>query len=319
LAGLVITAAPAGLASHVTTVAMTGAAVSGGALAALFMNLSKTKIAVAALALAGLTTALVLEHQANTRLAEENAHLHQANAQLDALREENARLAKLEADATELARLREGQSELLRLRGELTQLRKKVAQAANATAKPSASPSTAPEPESPVVTFSTTLSARVPPGQTLLAGGWKTLEGKRTLILLTPTLVNENPADQRVLVQNVIVQVPEEVLAQLGWDQFKTETYDSKQQSLIPEAQFRALLDQLKQTKGVDVLSSPRINTADGVGASVSVGQQRTIAGEKVMLGPTIEVTPTVASDGSGIGLSISAHINQLRSPPVQE
>jgi hypothetical protein len=154
------------------------------------MNRSKIKIVAGMVVLGCFSTALVLEHQANHRLGEENARLREAGTQLDALREENARLAKLDADAAELSRLRQGQDEILRLRGELSRLRKQVAERQVTQASLSASPTTAAEPTSPVQAYSAVLSAQIPTGQTLLTGGWRTAEGKRTFVLITPNALD---------------------------------------------------------------------------------------------------------------------------------
>ena len=199
------------------------------------MNMSKIKIAASALVLAGLSTVLVVEHQANTRLTEENTRLRQASAQLDALHEENARLAKLEVDAAELARLRQEQNELLRLRGELTRLRKGLSESQAVQAKAPGSSPTTPEAASPVRTYIAHLAVQVPPHQTLLTGGWKTSEGKRTLVFITPNTLEDSTLGhpQQVDLQSWLIEMPEAVVSRFGWDQIKAEALTSPLTSAI--------------------------------------------------------------------------------------
>ena len=233
------------------------------------------------------------------------------------MREENARLAKLEPDAAELARLRQEQNELLRLRGELTQLRKRLSESQAVQPKAPVSSPTAPKAASPVQTYIANLAAQVPPHQTLLTGGWKTSEGKRTLVFITPNTLEESSPDGRrqVDLQSWLIEMPEAVVSRFGWDQIKAEAQASSQHGLLAEAQFREALTALKQTEGVQVLAAPRIITLDRRQAQARIGETQTIAGEEVHLGPSIDMVPYVSADGSGINLSVTARIDQLRSP----
>jgi RNA polymerase sigma factor (sigma-70 family) len=123
-----VTAAPIGLAASVSTAALATSA-AGGGLTLIFLKLmamSKLKIAVSTVVVAGLGTAVVIEHQAQTKLRDENAVLRQQTDQVAALQGENERLSNLLAQANGNQLSKEQLSELLRLRGEIGSLRRQT-------------------------------------------------------------------------------------------------------------------------------------------------------------------------------------------------
>lgn len=139
-----VTAAPVGLAVAVGTTAVATAAGGGGtALAILYvMNATKTQIAIAgALALA-VSVPLMIQHQTNSRLEEENVALKQQVQQVATLTTENQRLSNLVARAPQpAATTAPSSSELLKLRGEVGGLRRTAEEAAAAAAARSNAPS----------------------------------------------------------------------------------------------------------------------------------------------------------------------------------
>jgi len=62
-------------------------------------------------------------------------------------------------------------------------------------------------------------------------------------------------------------------------------------------------------------MSAPRIQTGDGRQARISVTQQKIIAGQEHTLGPSLEIDPRIATDGSSINLSVSAHLTKPTAP----
>jgi RNA polymerase sigma factor (sigma-70 family) len=121
LASEAVIAAPAGLAVSISTTALVSAAVSGGTLTFLkIMAMTKLKVAVSAVVVAGVGTTLVLEYQTQKKLRDENASLRQQIEQLASVQEENRRLSNLQA-SSQLPK--EQFSELLRLRGQIGGLR----------------------------------------------------------------------------------------------------------------------------------------------------------------------------------------------------
>lgn len=122
-----LTAAPAGLAASVSATALAGATAGGSGVALTllkFMAMTKIKIAVGTVVLAGLGTGLVLEHRAAAKLRVENTVLERQAAQLRPLAVERSRTTEPESAGAELAALREGQiRDLDRLRREVGVLR----------------------------------------------------------------------------------------------------------------------------------------------------------------------------------------------------
>jgi RNA polymerase sigma factor (sigma-70 family) len=120
-----VTTAPAALVLTASSAALTSAAASGGLTLTIlkFMAMTKLQIAVSAIAVASLGTALVIEHQAEEKLREEKAALVSQVEQLTSLRDENQRSTSAQGSNS----LPNDQfSELLRLRGEVSGLRRQT-------------------------------------------------------------------------------------------------------------------------------------------------------------------------------------------------
>jgi RNA polymerase sigma factor (sigma-70 family) len=105
--------APVGLAATLTSASL--AAVGTGTTLTLLklMTMTKLKLGLSALVVAGATTALVVQHQTQTKLREENQSLRQHSMQLETT---NERLTKLVAHS---GPSEPPSNELLRLRGEV--------------------------------------------------------------------------------------------------------------------------------------------------------------------------------------------------------
>lgn len=124
-----VTVAPAGMAAAVAGASLAGAASTGSFTLLLIklMTMTHVKIMTATVALvAGVATPMVLQHQANVRLRQENDVLREQTSglnELERLRAENAQLSKLQAAGTNDQLL-----ELMRLRGEVGVLKQQVAE-----------------------------------------------------------------------------------------------------------------------------------------------------------------------------------------------
>jgi RNA polymerase sigma factor (sigma-70 family) len=153
LAAQAVTAAPAGLAASVTGAALASAATgsSGLALALLkLMAMTKIKIAVGAVIVAGLGTTVVLEHQAWARLRQQNEMLLQQVEQLSQPTEGHPRGANLLVQAEDSASLGQKQiQELDRLRREVDSLRSHTNELAALRAKNRQLRTVADEPDDP--------------------------------------------------------------------------------------------------------------------------------------------------------------------------
>jgi RNA polymerase sigma factor (sigma-70 family) len=128
LATEAVTAAPAGLAGSVAATALASAVAGGGITATLVKLVTMTKVKfsiISVIAVVGVATPLVIQHQSQARLREENEALRQQASQLAQVVAENERLSNLVMQAKGAESLsREQMSELLRLRGEVGRLRR---------------------------------------------------------------------------------------------------------------------------------------------------------------------------------------------------
>src|SRR5262249_34228904 len=120
-----VTAAPAGLAASVSSVALAGAVGTGTTLTILkLMANTKIKLGLTMLAIAGAATTLVVQHQSQAMLREENQSFRDQIAQLKA---DHESLTNLAAQANKPAPQPDDQfEELLRLRGEVGAFRQQT-------------------------------------------------------------------------------------------------------------------------------------------------------------------------------------------------
>jgi RNA polymerase sigma factor (sigma-70 family) len=116
--------APAGLAATLATASL-AAAGTGTAFAILkIMTATQLKLGIGALVVAGAATAMVVQHQSQTRLRDENESLHQKVTQLQA---NNESLSNRLTSVDQAKSLTDEQmNELLRLRGEVGRLREQT-------------------------------------------------------------------------------------------------------------------------------------------------------------------------------------------------
>jgi len=117
-----ITAPPAGMAASISSAALANAASTGavGVTLMKFLAMGKIKLAVSAVVVAGLGTALVLEHQAVSRMQDRNRAVEARLGGFDAIAQENNRLSNLLTKSSSGSVLPQEQfRELLKLRGEV--------------------------------------------------------------------------------------------------------------------------------------------------------------------------------------------------------
>ena len=204
--------------------------------------------------------------------------------------------------------------ELLRLRSEVGQLRRSVQEAATAAARraganaaagsgtggPGSGP-TPPNPGDDNQPYTAHLSASVTKGNTLVAGGWSTESGKRTLLLLTPEFGSANLGTGQVSLRSVFVKAPEEVLTRLGLGSFQTEGRASSYTTSLGSAEVATLMSSFAATEGVEILAAPQITTAEGRAAEVTIGP----TGQ----GPSVTHVPRLSADQQGIDIAIKAQL----------
>jgi RNA polymerase sigma factor (sigma-70 family) len=121
-----VTAAPVGLAATISSMALAGSAAGTGTILSILkvMANTKLKLALTTLVFAGAATTMVIQHQSQKMLSEENESFRQQITQLKA---GNESLSSLAAQSNKPASLPGDQfDELLRLRGEVGVLRAQI-------------------------------------------------------------------------------------------------------------------------------------------------------------------------------------------------
>lgn len=128
LAGKTVVAAPAGLAAHVSTAALTGAAGSGSALTLLkLMTMTKVKTAaVGSVVVMGVAASLIVQQQAHARMRDTETEMQRQSEQLHQMAASNQelsnRLAQIDGQPDELADLARMRSEIAALQARTNDL-----------------------------------------------------------------------------------------------------------------------------------------------------------------------------------------------------
>ena len=254
------------------------------------------------------------------RLEKDHTTLRDHAAELEQRSAEHGDPPKPDTDSEELTRLRAEHSELLRLRGEIGRLRQQLK--SQGAAYPNLSEQTPPSAiEAPIETFTASVDAELTRAQTLVTGGWETSPGKRTFILIEPTLIdpagNEvliDPAEAsrtQILVQSKFIEVPEQALQALGLNDVAADGNESSERLVLSRDQSVRLLQTLGNSPGMDILSAPRVITLNGQQAQVSVAEEKRIGNETYQLGPSITVLPQISPTGQSIKLTVNGSISR--------
>lgn len=205
--------------------------------------------------------------------------------------------------------------ELARLRNEVTRLRSEQ-RAAAPTNSPAIRrpPVPAPAPvlaAPPVTKLTSTVTAQVPLGHALAIGGWTASEpGQRIVGFITPATDANAPG--QVLLQTYLVTLPDRLLDRLGLQDLRTDQTGSQSAAGLDSGRLAALLKLAEQEAGVSTLSAPRVLTANGQAATVSVTQAQP---DGTQLGPTINLTPTLDATGTSVRLDVGLELNLPAKP----
>ena len=282
--------------------------------------MKKSTIVISFVLLASATGLLMYQQHAIRGLRAENMRMRETVDRVKQTASESAS-ANASSSNSELERLRLEHSELLRLRNETARLRNQLAEARNKSA--STPPSAASEPVEPTKeperspepfdTFVASADAVVPRDHALVFGGWATAPGKRTLVLVEPKVIELSRPGYvgSILLQGKFIEVPDEALRSLGLEKLRAETRAASIQTLLSADQIKSTIAALEAFPGATVLSRPRIQTGDGVQASLRVTEQKTVAGQEQAVGPSLDVDPRIASDGSSVNLTVVARLKK--------
>ncbi len=283
--------------------------------------MSKVAIGVAVIAVGILGMLYFGERQhASSLLAE----LETARASTNELAARVAELqppeAEREVSAQEVERLRTEQREAIRLRGEVTSLKQQVATAA-ATAKAAqmaansaqarargqqpGAPGQFGEPQH----FSAQAAAALPPGDSLVVGGWPSGSNTVTYTFLTPTITEQGTNSLTVAAK--MVEMSEELANKLK----EAQGNPGEQFTLTPE-QMNAMMAAWEKTPGVNIISTPRLTILSGSKGNMSIaGTRQSANGTSPSGSQQIQVAPVLSADGTQIQLDVDA---KLTTPSEQ-
>ncbi|MCX6899119.1 MAG: hypothetical protein NT105_10495 [Verrucomicrobia bacterium] len=149
--------------------------------------------------------------------------------------------------------------------------------------------------------FKTSLRVRLASGETVVAGGWASGPGRRTLALGTPVI---DAQSGQVTFSMQFIDAPEAVWDRLGLGKVQSDGRESSQSSTLAAGRLDAILNAARGESGVDMLSAPRIITRDGSAAQISIGQESNPAG---MI--SVNITPKLTPDRSAVDLSLDAQL----------
>lgn len=285
-----VTAAPAALAGQVAAAVAGGVAAGTGFLLTLekLLTMNAIKPIVAALAVAGVATPMILQHQSLAADRDQNAVLTSQVSELDRLKAENERLAKLAVDFNELESLRKEHLELMRLRGESTLRRDEIE----------------------------SLKREVERQRQLLAA--------KTAVEEKESSEEERQARRQVVVESHFVELPTDSAI---WSDFglgaAPNSNGGGRELLLDSESANRLLKSIEKSKGADIMAAPRVLTRNGQQAQISVTSEKTVVTGRtstglatglVHLGPVLNLLPQLAADGTGMKLTINASYNGLLS-----
>jgi Flp pilus assembly secretin CpaC len=164
------------------------------------------------------------------------------------------------------------------------------------------------------------------PGETVIMGGWSPNAGQRMLVFITPTMIDAagnklSPpfdAQSEIQIDAKFVEAPGDIFAKLGLQTLFTEQNSSTETVRCSDSEFRSYLNSIEQSAGANVLSSPRVTTALGCQAAMSVGDTRMIAGKNQHLGPSLNLLPTLSADGVSVDLTAIAQYSEAAAEAAQ-
>ncbi len=196
-------------------------------------------------------------------------------------------------------RARKEHLELLSLRGRVQQLRAELLRTQQASR--SSSGQTPPAPAQDSILFSLALTNQIPPGQSLIAGGWRTL-GTRRYLLVTPERQKDATDNEFIVTKPQVIAAPETFWNEIGWGEARSDAHHSAVAGLMKQSEVDTLLAAAKSAPGADFSNVSRAERKEGeyLAFGFSVDDE---AGTGVML--SLDVRPRLSPDDQSVTLEI--------------
>jgi len=282
--GSAVTAAPAGLASFVHSIAWAPAAAVApvsGFLA--LMNSSLFKAGTATVVIGLLGTGLWIQSDRLQRLRSEVEALRLNLAEShDRLAEAEARLRAPSAGGDERDAL---QQEVLRLRGELARLRRDAAAPPRSSSPPT--PAATPPRPLPVPVHAT-----LPAGHSLVTGGMDWTEGRRAVLVVTPTHRVAEDGQVQVDVESRILLMTDAVMDEFGFRDLGMPSGERPSHQPLTDTERAELFSRVENRADIEIMGNTRLTTISGRQGALGM------TSDDLPDAMVIDVVPTVTADG---------------------
>jgi RNA polymerase sigma factor (sigma-70 family) len=155
--------------------------------------------------------------------------------------------------------------------------------------------------------FGAKILAAFPPGQTLVATGWRTPAGKNAMAFVTPTMYPGGANPDQVLIASRLIEVPDELLDNLGIANFKAQgSGENTPTQFLPNAQADAMFASMTNAAGSDSVYSPKVMQRLGQQATISIGELVIVRNPQPLhLGLKMNFLPSRSANGSSLDLGM--------------
>jgi RNA polymerase sigma factor (sigma-70 family) len=155
--------------------------------------------------------------------------------------------------------------------------------------------------------FGAKILAAFPPGETLVATGWRTPAGKNAMAFVTPTTNPGGANPDQVLIATHLIEVPDELLDNLGIANFKAQgSGENTPTQFLPNAQADAMFAKMTNAAGGDAVYSPKVMQRLGQQATISIDELVIVRSPQDLdLGLKMNFFPSISADGSSLDIGM--------------
>ena len=270
----------------------------------------------------GATTALVVQHQTQTKLREANESLMQ---QLTQLQTDNESISNRLAEANRNNAISLDElNELLKLRADVTRLSQENETVTAAAKKSQADADSAVQAlmnTPPIKTFASVTSDDLAWNEAIITGGWKTPSGKRMFHIASAVQGTDKEGHQIPLLVSRQLEITEDACERLGLKKFYREGQTTFFDEKLTKEQYSAIIDATQQSDGVKILEEANalVNTGDlhmgRWGASQHFHKHQTPSGDEYSVGSAVLLDPILSADGQSVHLVMFSQYNALTRP----
>lgn len=144
----------------------------------------------------------------------------------------------------------------------------------------------------PATSFSSTVTAEIQAGETLVMGGYRTPDGNHEFTMLTPTLVTMEDGSQRISMASKALSISPDLARKLGLDTLTTGYATADQHAEAwSQAEMLSIIRAISHAEGTQFMSAPSVSSLPGEKISLNVGSGN---------GPSYAITTTANTTDHG-------------------